>query len=331
MFLELGINPPRGVLLYGPPGTGKTLIAKAVANESGANFIAVQGPQLLSKWVGESERAVREIFKRARQVAPSVLFFDELDALTPLRGVGENRTMESVLNQFLTEMDGMVNMREVVILGASNRPDLVDPALIRAGRFDRLIFIGEPNLKARERILDIHSRNMPIEGGSLEEYLEQMKVFNEEDIEEIVKTLGSNRTIDQKEMQSIIAAHLKSKRPKKKVGKESPLSTRQRRTIFVKELAKQGLILSDPVREQILTAIAHDTEGYVGADLEAICREAGLFAMRAKKVQVGEDEFILARKKVHPTMNPHLRDFYTKIQKHFKSGTAPEAQLLEYQ
>ena len=333
MFLELGISPPRGVLLYGPPGTGKTLIAKAVANESGANFIAVRGPQLLSKWVGESERAVREIFKRARQVAPSILFFDELDALTPVRGAGENKTMESVLNQFLTEMDGMVDMREVVILGASNRPDLVDPALIRAGRFDRLIFIGEPNLKARERILDIHSRNIPIEGGSLEEYLEQMSAFDEEAIEEIIKALGSDRTIDQKEMKSIIAAHVLPKKSAKKKTEDSasPLSTRKRRNIFVKELANHNLILRDPVREQILSAIASDTEGYVGADLETICREAGLLAMRAKKLQVGVDEFVLARKKVHPTMNVQLRDFYAKIQKHFKSGIAPEVQLPEYQ
>ncbi|MDR2854799.1 MAG: CDC48 family AAA ATPase [Methanomicrobiales archaeon] len=332
MFLELGINPPRGVLLYGPPGTGKTLIAKAVANESGANFIAVRGPQLLSKWVGESERAVREIFKRARQVAPSVLFFDELDALTPVRGAGENKTMESVLNQFLTEMDGMVDMREVVILGASNRPDLVDPALIRAGRFDRLIFIGEPNLVARKRILDIHSQNMPIEGGSLEKYLEQMSALNEEGIEGFVKVLGSDRAIDQKEMESIIAAHLpKTRKTKKTEDDVPPLSTRQRRDIFVKALAKNNLILSDPVREQILTAIASDAEGYVGADLETICREAGLLAMREKKSQVGLNEFMLARKKVHPTMNVQLRDFYGKIQKHFKSGIAPEAQLPEYQ
>ena len=333
IFLELGIRSPRGVLLYGPPGTGKTLIAKAVANESGANFIAVHGPQLLSKWVGESERAVREIFKRARQVAPSVLFFDELDALTPLRGAGENRTMESVLNQFLTEMDGMVDMHEVVILGASNRPDLVDPALIRAGRFDRLIFIGEPNLVARERILDIHSRNIPIEGGILEEYLEQMNGLDEEGIEEIIRELGSDRIIDQKEMKSIIAAHLPSTKSIKKDAENdaSPLSTRQRRNIFVKALAKQGLILSDPVREKILAAIAYDTEGYVGADLETICREAGLLAMRAKKSQVGTDEFMRARKKVHPTMNPHLRDFYAKIQKHFRSGVALETQLPEYQ
>jgi transitional endoplasmic reticulum ATPase len=134
-------------------------------------------------------------------------------------------------------------------------------------------------------------------------------------------------------MQSVIAGHLASKKPKKKKTENdaSPLSTRQRRDIFVKAVAKHNLILSDPVREQILTSIASDTEGYVGADLETICREAGLLAMRAKKSHVSAHEFMVARKKVHATMNVQLRDFYTKIQKHFKSGIAPEVQLPEYQ
>ena len=337
MFLELGITPPRGVLLYGPPGTGKTLIAKAVANESGANFIAVRGPQLLSKWVGESERAVREIFKRARQVAPSVLFFDELDALTPMRGTGETRTMESVLNQFLTEMDGMVEMREVVILGASNRPDLVDPALIRAGRFDRLIYIGEPDQAAREKILEIHSRTMPIEGGDLEKYLEQMSSCTEQDIEAIVAAFEPNTTISADAMRAGITAHLPpKKRGRKKAEEEKeeptpPLSTRQRRTIFLKALAQKNLALPDPQRKKILMQIAQDTEGFVGADLETVCREAGLLAMRAQKTSLGIEEFIEAKAKVHPTMNPAIREFYMNIQNHFKKRTTPDTQFLQYQ
>ncbi|WP_062398559.1 AAA family ATPase [Methanogenium cariaci] len=128
-FLNLGIDPPNGVLLYGPPGTGKTLIAKAVAHESGANFIPVRGPQLLSKWVGESERAVREIFRRARQVAPSIIFFDELDAIAPARSGQDNHVIESVVNQILTEFDGLEDMTGVVVMGgATNRPDIIDPA-----------------------------------------------------------------------------------------------------------------------------------------------------------------------------------------------------------
>ena len=164
-FDELGIDPPRGVLLYGPPGTGKTLIAKAVAHESGANFIAIRGPQLLSKWVGESERAVREIFKKARQVAPSIIFFDELDALAPARGSDlGSHVMETVLNQILTEIDGLEELKDVVVMGATNQPTLVDPALLRAGRFDRLVYIGEPDRVGRKVILSIHLRYTPVAG-----------------------------------------------------------------------------------------------------------------------------------------------------------------------
>ncbi|MDH7511083.1 MAG: CDC48 family AAA ATPase, partial [Methanolinea sp.] len=180
---ELGIRPPRGVLLYGPPGTGKTLIAKAVANESGANFIAIRGPQLLSKWVGESERAVREIFKKARQVAPAIIFFDELDALAPTRGsdVGTH-VMESVLNQILTEIDGLEELKDVVVLGATNQPLLVDPALLRPGRFDRLVFIGEPGLADRKKILAIHLRGMPVEGSALLDVIGHLQPLGEEGI-----------------------------------------------------------------------------------------------------------------------------------------------------
>ena len=165
IFEELDIKPPRGVLLYGPPGTGKTLIAKAVASESGANFIAIRGPQIISKYYGESERAVRDIFKKARQVAPAIIFFDEIDALAPSRGSGgDSHYIESVLNQILAEMDGLEDLKDVVVLAATNRPDILDPALLRAGRFDRLVYIGEPTLDDRKKILEIHSRFMPIEG-----------------------------------------------------------------------------------------------------------------------------------------------------------------------
>ena len=161
-FEDLGIEPPRGVLLYGPPGTGKTLIAKAVASESGANFIPVRGPQLLSKWVGESERAVREVFKKARQVSPSIIFFDEIDALAPARGTtSDSHVIDNVLNQILTEMDGLEELKDVVVMGATNRPDIVDPALLRAGRFDRLVYIGEPTFEDRKKIIRIHTRFMP--------------------------------------------------------------------------------------------------------------------------------------------------------------------------
>ena len=193
---DLGIEPPRGILLYGPPGTGKTLIAKAVASESGANFIPVRGPQLLSKWVGESERAVREIFKKARQVAPSIIFFDELDALAPERGrSSDSHVLDNVLNQILTEMDGLIELKDVVIMGATNRPEMVDPALLRAGRFDRLVYIGEPAFEDRKQIIAIHTRFMPLEGSSLEEIVTLMAQYNEDAITELVEKLGKDKTV----------------------------------------------------------------------------------------------------------------------------------------
>ena len=162
-FERMGVSPPSGVLLYGPPGTGKTLMAKAVANETNANFISVRGPQLLSKWVGESEKAIRQTFRKAKQVAPTVVFFDELDSLAPGRGgeVGSN-VSERVVNQLLTELDGLEEMENVMVIGATNRPDMIDPALIRSGRFDRLVYIGEPELEGREQILTIHTEETPL-------------------------------------------------------------------------------------------------------------------------------------------------------------------------
>ena len=162
-FGRMGIEPPKGVLLYGPPGTGKTLMAKAVANETNANFISVKGPQLLSKWVGESEKAIRETFRKARQVSPTVIFFDELDSLAPARGqeMGNN-VSERMVNQLLTELDGLEEMGNVMVIGATNRPDMIDPALLRSGRFDRLVMVGQPSVEGREQILKIHTRSTPL-------------------------------------------------------------------------------------------------------------------------------------------------------------------------
>ncbi|MFC3958606.1 CDC48 family AAA ATPase [Halovivax cerinus] len=186
-FGRLGIDPPAGVLLYGPPGTGKTLMAKAVANETNANFISVRGPQLLSKWVGESEKAIRQTFRKARQVSPTVIFFDELDALAPGRGgeVGSN-VSERVVNQLLTELDGLEDMGDVMVVGATNRPDMIDPALLRSGRFDRLVMIGEPDTDGRERILEIHTEDTPLAADvSLREIAEITDGYVGSDLESI--------------------------------------------------------------------------------------------------------------------------------------------------
>ncbi|AXG07666.1 AAA family ATPase [Haloplanus rubicundus] len=188
-FDRMGIEPPKGVLLYGPPGTGKTLMAKAVANETNANFISVRGPQLLSKWVGESEKAIRQTFRKARQVAPTVIFFDELDSLAPSRGneVGNN-VSERVVNQLLTELDGLEEMGNVMVIGATNRPDMIDPALLRSGRFDRLVFIGEPEQEGREQILKIHTQHSPLAPDvSLREIAEITDGYVGSDLESIAR------------------------------------------------------------------------------------------------------------------------------------------------
>lgn len=164
LFSHMAANPPKGILLYGPPGTGKTLMAKAVATESQANFISIKGPEFLSKWVGESEKAVRETFRKARQAAPVVLFFDEIDSITPARGsgLGDSHVTERVISQILSEMDGLEALHNVVVIAATNRPDIIDPALLRPGRFDRMVEIGMPDKDARLEILKIHAKDRPL-------------------------------------------------------------------------------------------------------------------------------------------------------------------------
>ncbi len=164
LYDKLGHKMPHGILLHGPSGTGKTMLAKAVATESEANFVSVRGPELLSKWVGESERGIREIFRRARQSSPCVVFFDEIDSIAPIRGAGaETQVTERVVSQLLTELDGMQEMHGVVVLAATNRADMIDPALLRPGRFDKIIQIPLPDLESRKSILEINAEEIPFE------------------------------------------------------------------------------------------------------------------------------------------------------------------------
>lgn len=240
-FTRVGIKPPRGILIHGLPGTGKTLLAKAVATESEANFIHVKGPSLLSMWVGESEKGVRKVFERARQVAPCIIFFDEIDAIASKRGYDSGtKVTERVLNQLLAEMDGLEELTDVVVLAATNRPDMLDSALLRPGRFDRIIFSGIPDKKAREEIFKIHSVNMPL-----------------------------TKDID--------------------VGK-----------------------------------LAIQTEGFVGADIEAVCREAGMLALReninAKEVKL--KHFQDALKKTGPSLKLEDIKYYKSIEENLKKVKA---------
>ena len=191
LFAQLNANPPKGLLLYGPPGTGKTLLAKAVAHESESNFISVKGPELLNKYVGESEKAVREVFRKARQAAPCIIFFDEIDSVAPVRGSGgsDSHVSERVISQFLTEMDGLEELRNVIIIAATNRPDIIDTALLRPGRFDRLLFVPPPGLEARKQIFKIHTAKTPLaEDVKVEEFAKLTEGYTGADIASVANT-----------------------------------------------------------------------------------------------------------------------------------------------
>jgi transitional endoplasmic reticulum ATPase len=241
-FTNMGIKPPRGVLMYGPPGTGKTLLAKAVAKESGANFILVKGPELLSMWVGKSEEGVRKVFERARQVSPCIIFFDEIDSLAGRRGQETgSKVTEHVLNQLLSEMDGLEELQNVVVVGATNRPDMLDPAILRPGRFDRLLLISPPTSEGRLQVFQIHTKNMPL------------------------------------------------------------------------------------AKDVKLKEIADKAEGYVGADIEGVCREAALLALRenidAKEVK--KKHFEAAMKKIKPSVTKEAMEKYKRMeQDYLKSARA---------
>ncbi|MGD8545866.1 MAG: CDC48 family AAA ATPase [Candidatus Bathyarchaeota archaeon] len=243
MFERLGIKPPKGILLYGPPGCGKTLLARAVATESEANYITIKGPEVFSKWVGESEKAVREVFRKGRMSAPAVIFFDEIDSLVPRRGsgFGDSRVTERVLSQLLTEMDGIVALEDVVVIAATNRPDIVDTAILRPGRFDRLIYVPEPDEESRLKIFEIYTKDMPL--------------TNDVD-------LG-----------------------------------------------------------QLTTA----TKNYSGADIEALCREAAMLALRknieAKEVMM--EDFQGAMKQIGPSITPDMEKWYKKFMSQVRQVKKP--------
>ena len=190
-FKKFGIKPSKGILLHGPPGTGKTLLAKAVANEADANFIAVKGPELISKWVGESEKHIREIFKKARQLSPSIIFFDEFDSISKVRGAGLTDSTERMVNQLLNELDGVENLDGVAIIAATNRPELIDPALLRPGRIDLKVEIPKPDEKSRLEIFKVHTKTMPLSKDvKLEEWAKKTEGITGADIEAICREAG---------------------------------------------------------------------------------------------------------------------------------------------
>ena len=206
-YKRLGIRAARGVLLYGPPGTGKTLLAKAVANESKANFISIKGPEIMSKWVGESEKAVRQAFKKAKQASPCIVFLDEIDAITPRRGLGDSSATERVVNQLLTSLDGMEAMEGVVVIAATNRPDIIDPALLRPGRFDRLILVPMPDAGARRGILEVHTRSMPVVEVDLDYLVSRTEGFVGADLENLCREAAMTALREDREAKIVEAKH----------------------------------------------------------------------------------------------------------------------------
>ncbi len=195
VFKRLGITPPKGIMLYGPPGCGKTMLARAVATESAANFITIKGPEVFSKWVGESEKAIREVFRKARMAAPAVIFFDEFDSLVPRRGMGfaDSGVTERVISQLLTEMDGITTLEDVVVIAATNRPDIIDRAVLRPGRFDRLIYVPEPGEKARLEIFKLYTKEMPLEKDvDLEALVKMTKGYSGADIQALSREAALN-------------------------------------------------------------------------------------------------------------------------------------------
>jgi transitional endoplasmic reticulum ATPase len=243
IFKRLGIKPPKGILLYGPPGCGKTLLARAVATESEANFISIKGPEVFSKWVGESEKAIREVFRKARIAAPAVIFLDEIDSLAPRRGLGfsDSGVTERVISQLLTEMDGIVTLQDIVVIAATNRPDMVDSAVLRPGRFDRLIYVPEPDEKSRLQIFTIYTKGMPL------------------------------------------------------------------------------------AKDVDLNQLAAATKYYSGADIESLCREAAMHALR-RDINVQEvtmKDFQDAMKEVGPTITPDMEKWYKSFMQQVRQVQKP--------
>jgi transitional endoplasmic reticulum ATPase len=234
-FEQIGIQPPKGILLYGPPGTGKTLLAKAVANESGANFISVKGPELKSKWVGESERMIRELFRRARQVAPCIIFFDEIDALAPRRGTssGEHVT-ESIVSQLLTELSGLEDLKGVVVIAATNRPDIIDPGLLRPGRFDRHIMVSPPDEKTRLEILKVYANKMPLKNVNLEKIARETEGFSGADLESLCREAAMNAL-----REDINSKEVKMKHFEESLRKVTPSISKDVRSHYEKFVERQ--------------------------------------------------------------------------------------------
>ena len=299
-FKRLGIRPSKGILLYGPPGTGKTLLAKAVAKESEANFIQVKGPSLLSMWVGKSEEGMRKIFERARQVAPCIVFFDEIDSLAGKRGMEQGtKVTERVLNQMLAEMDGIEDVNDILVIGATNRPDMLDPAILRPGRFDKILLVNAPDEIGRENILKIHTKNMPITL-TKEEIKELDDTFKNEKINFTYSKMTSDKPLNEEDLNKL--------KNKNKIDFKS---------------------LSD--KDKLLYYLAKKAEGYTGADLEAFVREAAILSLRENMDtdKVHKKHFEEALSKIKPSVTTNTIKVYKKVEEQFLKSAKSATPMQE--
>ena len=305
VFKRMGIEAPRGILLYGPPGTGKTLLAKAVAHESKANFISIKGPEVLSKWVGESEKAVRELFKKARQVAPTIVLLDEIDSIAPKRGVySGSHVTESVVNQILTSMDGLESMEGVVVIGATNKPDMLDSALLRPGRFDRLLLTPAPDKKSRFEIFKIHTKGMPITVTK-----EEIKGI-EQDIKSDFSEMNSEGSYSDI-MKKAAREEVLSQAEADKLGKSSELEKNKSKKKQKPPVNFKKLSDTDKLNYWLATK----TDGFSGADIAGLCREAAMLALRndIKANEVNKNHFEKAMCDMSPSITKELINHYKKL------------------
>jgi transitional endoplasmic reticulum ATPase len=311
-YSQIGIKPPTGILLYGPPGNGKTLLAKAVATESGANFISVRGPELINKWVGETEKGIRQVFKKARQVSPCIIFFDEFDAIGHERGSGmdSSGTSEKIVNQLLTELDGIQPLNNVVVIAATNRPDLIDPALKRPGRFDKEILVRSPDVTGREEILAIHMRGMQISKSvSIPEIAKRTEGFSGADLSNLVREAGMVVIQEKMILEDVISNLSKLI---KCVNEELDVSIIAELITATRQMSEN--IQDDKIRDQILSIVGGEIKSSNLSKISDLIAQIRV-KMTQIKIQVSKEHFDKVLNKLGASIPAEAIESYAEYKK----------------
>ena len=322
-FKNLGVKPPKGILLYGPPGTGKTMLAKAVANESEANFISVKGPEVLSKWVNETPKLVRKLFKKARQVSPTIVFIDEIDSIASRRDLNASHHIGmSAVEALLTEMNGLEDINDVVIIGATNRPDILDPAILRPGRFDRIILTPAPDEKTRLEIFKVHTKSIPLMNKKLsDQFREIVKELSTKKLEKHLLDLSTNIKKNDEEIE-LLKAH-KTIIKSIIIQENNKTETTTKKDYDFSKLFPTLKEINDE-KQSIIKDLSKKTEGYTGSDIESICREAAIISLRKniKSKEVTKHDFTEALRKVKPSVTKEIAKSYEELRDFFKQARA---------